>query len=141
MGLIFFDAERLSRLVSDVGSNDNLDKQGRTRGLDRLININPSQEHHRIAGYTLATTVEAIIGAVYLDSGMRSVPLVMQNLGLMPRVIRRTDSDSRRFDKATGTASEEGLTTANSTATSDAKMSELPRSASALDTKESAQKS
>lgn len=139
--MIFFDAERLSRLVSDVGSNDNLDKQGRTRGLDRLININPSQEHLRIGGYTLATTVEAIIGAVYLDSGMRSIPLVMENLGLMPRVIRKTASGSRRFDKATGTASEEGLTIVNSTATSDAKKSELPKSASALYTKESAQQS
>ena len=52
----------------------------------------------------MATTVEAIIGAVYLDSGTRSVPLVMQNLGLMPKTVRRTAFDSRRFDKATETS-------------------------------------
>lgn len=38
----------------------------------------------------MAGTVEAIIGAVYLDSDMKSVTGVMQNLGLMPRLVRRT---------------------------------------------------
>lgn len=38
----------------------------------------------------MAGTVEAVIGAVYLDSGMKSVTEVMQNLGLMPRLVRRT---------------------------------------------------
>ncbi len=38
----------------------------------------------------MAGTVEAIIGAVYLDNGMKSVTEVMQNLGLMPRLVRRT---------------------------------------------------
>ena len=38
----------------------------------------------------MAGTVEAIIGAVYLDGGMHAVPPVMQTLGLMPKLIRRT---------------------------------------------------
>ena len=38
----------------------------------------------------MAGTVEAVIGAVYLDSGMGNVVEVMQNLGLIPRLIRRT---------------------------------------------------
>lgn len=38
----------------------------------------------------MAGTVEAMIGAVYLDSDMKSVTRVMQNLGLMPRLVRRT---------------------------------------------------
>ncbi|KAL2058320.1 hypothetical protein ABVK25_001046 [Lepraria finkii] len=93
--------ERLSRVVSDIGSNANLDRIGRNHGLEKLINNNPSQEYSEIGALTMATTVEAIIGAVYLDSGTRSVPLIMQNLGLMPKMVRRTAFDSRRFDKAT----------------------------------------
>ena len=38
----------------------------------------------------MAATVEAIIGAVYLDSDMKSVTEVMQNLGMMARLVRRT---------------------------------------------------
>lgn len=38
----------------------------------------------------MAGTVEAIIGAVYLDGDMKCVTQVMQNLGLMPRLVRRT---------------------------------------------------
>lgn len=63
---------------------------GRTNGLDTLINKNPSDKDANVGTITMAGTVEAIIGAVYLDSGMESVPEVMQNLGLMPRLVRRT---------------------------------------------------
>ena len=38
----------------------------------------------------MAGTVEAIIGAVYLDSGLKNVTMVMENLGLIPRIVRRT---------------------------------------------------
>ena len=38
----------------------------------------------------MATTVEAVIGAVYLDSDLKSVTEVMRTLGLMPRRVRRT---------------------------------------------------
>lgn len=82
--------ERLSRVVSDVGSNANLDMVGRTNGLDALINKNPSDKDAPVGAITMAGTIEAIIGAVYLDSGMKSVTGVMQNLGLMPRLVRRT---------------------------------------------------
>ena len=37
----------------------------------------------------MAGTVEAIIGAVYLDGGMQAVSGVMHNLGLMPSLIRK----------------------------------------------------
>lgn len=82
--------ERLSRVVSDVGSNANLDRIGRISGLDALINKNPSDKDANVGTITMAGTVEAIIGAVYLDSDMKSVTEVMQNLGLMPRLVRRT---------------------------------------------------
>lgn len=82
--------ERLSRVVSDVGSNANLDMVGRTNGLDALINKNPSDKDASVGTTTMAGTVEAVLGAVYLDSDMKSVAKVMQNLGLMPRLVRRT---------------------------------------------------
>ncbi|CAD6584555.1 MAG: hypothetical protein ASARMPRED_001799 [Alectoria sarmentosa] len=82
--------ERLSRVVSDVGSNANLDMIGRINGLDALINKNPSDKDALVGSVTMASTIEAIIGAVYLDSDMKAVTGVMQNLGLMPRLVRRT---------------------------------------------------
>ncbi len=59
----------------------------------------------------MAATVEAIIGAVYLDSSMNSVPQVMQNLGLIPRLVRK-------IERKTGvevSASESAKSTAGST--------------------------
>ena len=63
---------------------------GRTNGLDTLINKNPSDKDANVGAVTMAGTVEAIIGAVYLDGDMKSVTQVMQSLGLMPRLVRRT---------------------------------------------------
>ena len=76
--------------MSDVGSNINLVYIGRSNGLDALINKNPSEKDQVVGPVTMAATVEAIIGAVYLDGNMESVTKVMQNLGLMPRLVRRT---------------------------------------------------
>ena len=59
----------------------------RRHGLQRLINKNPAQSE--LLPLNMASTVEAIFGAIYLDSGMGSVSTVMQNLGLMPRLIRK----------------------------------------------------
>ena len=42
----------------------------------------------------MADTVEAIIGAVYLDGGIKSVTGVMQNMSLVPRIVRRIKSKS-----------------------------------------------
>ena len=63
---------------------------GRTKGLDTLINRNPSNDKASIGAIQMATTVEAVIGAVYLDSDLKSVTEVMRTLGLMPREVRRT---------------------------------------------------
>lgn len=80
----------MSRVVADVGSNTNLDMVGRINGLDAFINKHPSDKDGPLGAITVASTVEAIIGAVYLDSNMKGVSDVMQNLGLMPRLVRRT---------------------------------------------------
>ena len=78
------------RVVSDIGSNANLDNVGRTHSLDELINKNPSDKDGSVGQITMAATVEAILGAVYLDGDMKSVTKVMWNLGLMPKLVRRT---------------------------------------------------
>ena len=64
---------------------------GRFNGLDTLINKNPAGLEDYVGPSTVATTVEAILGAVYLDSDMESVTKVMQNIGLMERLVRRTE--------------------------------------------------
>ena len=78
-------------MLSDVGSNTNLNMIGRTNGLDTLINKNPAELDDYVGPSTVATTVEAIIGAVYLDSDMESVTGVMRNLGLTAKLVRRTE--------------------------------------------------
>ena len=37
----------------------------------------------------MADSVEAILGAVFLDGGMEAVPTVMESLGLIPKLVRR----------------------------------------------------
>lgn len=69
-------------MLQQVGSNANLDRVGRLNGLDAFICRNPSQGGH-ISPVTMTATVEAILGAVYLDSGIDNVSQVMQTLGLV----------------------------------------------------------
>lgn len=73
--------ERFSGILSQVASNANLDRIGRQRGLERFVNCNPSQSQV-VPLATMATTVEAILGAVYLDGNLKQVGEVMQTLGL-----------------------------------------------------------
>lgn len=64
-----------------IGSNNNLDAIGRQWQLQNFIVNNPSQGEFVSSG-TMATTVEAILGAVYLDGGLSAVEQVMARLGL-----------------------------------------------------------
>lgn len=92
--------ERVSRIVSMAGSNSNLDKIGREHGIDAFIQRNPGQQDF-IPPLLMASTIEAIFGAVYLDNGMKSVTRVMQNLGIIPTLVRRTKaSKGGRFQEA-----------------------------------------
>lgn len=68
--------------MQQVGSNVNLDRAGRRHGLDVFVCRNPSQRAG-VSPATMATTVEAILGAVYLDGGIDNVSQVMQTLGLV----------------------------------------------------------
>lgn len=72
-----------SEITQRVGSNANLDRIGRLYGLDDFICRNPAQLGF-VSPNTMASTVEAILGAVYLDGGITYVSQVMQTLGLVP---------------------------------------------------------
>lgn len=76
-------AGRASQIVSDVGSNVNLDRVGRLHRLDQHINRNAAQGQ-LISPVTMTATVEAILAAVYIDGGLSAVKQVMQTLGLGP---------------------------------------------------------
>ncbi|KAK8125031.1 RNAse III [Apiospora kogelbergensis] len=54
------------KVISQKASNQNLEKIGRDAGLARYIILHPAQKH--VARTTLASAVEALVGAVWLDS-------------------------------------------------------------------------
>lgn len=67
-----------------VLSNENLHAVGRTSGLDRCINTNPSNPV-TLTTKVVAPAVEAIVGAISQDGpdgNMAAVQQVMQTLGL-----------------------------------------------------------
>ncbi|GIJ87013.1 hypothetical protein Asppvi_005912 [Aspergillus pseudoviridinutans] len=72
----------INQIVSSVGSNPHLAQMGSNAGLENLILINPSQAS--VSPGVMAQTVEAILGAVYLDSEMdvQAVRAVMAALNL-----------------------------------------------------------
>ncbi|OBT63704.1 hypothetical protein VE03_06134 [Pseudogymnoascus sp. 23342-1-I1] len=76
----------MDNVVQSVVSNTGLERVGRRIHLDEIVNANPSQQGY-VSPRIVADTLEAIIGAVYLDSGkdIESVRLVMATLGLWPR--------------------------------------------------------
>ena len=86
-------AEQFNQTLSQVASNANLDRIGRQRGLQRFVNGNPSQRQI-VSPITMAATVEAILGAVYLDSNLEEVGEVMRTLGLVP--LPTQDAGERR---------------------------------------------
>ncbi|KFY31782.1 hypothetical protein V493_00802 [Pseudogymnoascus sp. VKM F-4281 (FW-2241)] len=79
------DAGDMQNSLSYIGSNANLDRVGRLNNLEAIVNRNPSQPG-AVAANTLTATFEALIGAVYLDSGGTTTRarLVMERLGLWP---------------------------------------------------------
>lgn len=75
---------KISEVVSSNLSNDALKRACTVNGLERYIRNNPAQGNIISAGLK-ATTVEAILGAVYLDSNRdtNTVKDVMSTLGLV----------------------------------------------------------
>lgn len=69
--------------MRDLGSNKNLQSIGLELGLERFINTPEGVPPSTLR--PVADTVEAILGAIYLDSGLVEVRDVMDALGLVPR--------------------------------------------------------
>jgi dsRNA-specific ribonuclease len=61
-------------------SNKNLTNIGRKLGIEILLVLSPGARW--ASDYMVATMMEAIIGAVYLDGDMKAVEQLMANLGL-----------------------------------------------------------
>ena len=79
------NAGSCSAILREVSSNENLDRVGRLHGIDRFVNKNPSQGNE-VPFNIMTATVEAILGAVWLDSqhDLDAVRRVMGTLGLVP---------------------------------------------------------
>lgn len=71
-------------IIQRLVSNSNLSMIGRQNGLEAYINPNPGQRGMIISEKTMATAVEALLGAVWHDSGhdINAVNSVMRALGL-----------------------------------------------------------
>lgn len=70
-------------VMSQVGSNVNLDRVGRKNGLHRYVNVNrPHKGPNFVSSPLMTSTVGAILGAVYLDGGVEMVEHVMITLEL-----------------------------------------------------------
>lgn len=78
-----FISVRFDQIRQAVGGNLNLDRIGRVTGLVAFVNQNPSTLGV-VSPVTMSATVEAVLGAVYLDSDMNTVKRVMNTLGLVP---------------------------------------------------------
>ena len=81
---ILIEAETTSNVAGLRGSNKNLEKIALEKGLDKFLVKNPSQGEEA-PRTTLASSVEALIGAVWLDSGrdIEKVHLIIEALGIV----------------------------------------------------------
>ncbi|KAJ9609963.1 hypothetical protein H2200_006293 [Cladophialophora chaetospira] len=69
-----------SRIRQEVASNANLAAIGKAKALDACVVLNPGQT--AVQDSIMATTVEAIIGAVDLDGGKAAAEKVIERLSL-----------------------------------------------------------
>jgi ribonuclease-3 len=76
--------EEIQEVVSVIATNKNLYQQGLALGLDPFIVKNPSQQGSVAGRIVMATTMEAILGAVYYDSSknLEACERVMAAMGL-----------------------------------------------------------
>ncbi|KAL2830324.1 ribonuclease III [Aspergillus cavernicola] len=75
--------DHISEVTKKVAGNANLTQRGFALGIDAYIHNNPSQGSY-ISDKLMATTMEAILGAVFLDRGrdLAAVKPVIIALGL-----------------------------------------------------------
>lgn len=67
-------------MLEGVATNDELARLGRLHGLDTLVVCNPGTVS--VSPRMLATAVEAVFGAVYLDGGPGALDKVINLLGI-----------------------------------------------------------
>lgn len=72
--------EDWTRIVQETASNVNLAIVGKAKGLDSCVVLNPGTTS--VTDSVMATTIEAIIGAVELDGGRAAAGEVIEGLGL-----------------------------------------------------------
>lgn len=61
-------------------SNQNLAEIGRRFGLDKCVILNPGT--HVVSVYSMATAVEALLGAVHQDGGEKEVARILDRFGM-----------------------------------------------------------
>ena len=77
------DPENFDAIRQSVANNANLEMIGHATGLVAFVNLERGSQGV-VSKVTMSATVEAILGAVYLDSNMDTVKRVMNTLGLVP---------------------------------------------------------
>jgi ribonuclease-3 len=84
-GLNLHDSASLNNCLSRVSTVPHLSSNGQAAGLDLFIITNPSQGNNPPSPGMIAITVEALLGAVWYDTGrnMQEVRDVMSRLGLV----------------------------------------------------------
>lgn len=65
---------------NNITSNANLDAVGRRNGLDRFVTL--AVGARAVTQKTMTATVEAVVGAAYLDGGMEAAEKVVEKLGI-----------------------------------------------------------
>jgi len=76
--------EDAERIIGQIMSDLNLYAHCRRLGLDDYIMLKYGAQEISIRWSTVATTMQAILGAVYFDGGMIAVKQVMTAMGLIP---------------------------------------------------------
>ena len=81
-------AEAWTTIIQSIASNTNLPQVGNQAGLDACVNLNAGTDS--VSTATMSTTVEAILGAVYLDGGDNALASVMEKLQLTHEILIQT---------------------------------------------------
>lgn len=71
--------------IRNLGQNSNLTAVGYQHGLDACVILNPGTLD--VSANSMATTMEAILGAVELDGGLEALTQLMTRLGLVHEML------------------------------------------------------
>ena len=78
--------EDWSSILKETGSNVNLARVGKEHGLDKCAVLNPGT--NSVSDKTVASLVQAVIGAVHQDADVAAVDAVLSRLGLVHELIK-----------------------------------------------------